>query len=362
MGLSIETLRLTNFRNFNEKTFVFDKGITLLIGPNATGKTNTIEALQLITTGSSFRHPRLCDLSGDKEISSFIQSHVTGDGRVVDLLCLLTPTKKSFQKNTKPCTKHDIIGLYPSVLFYPDNLLVIKGSAKKRRDELDLFGSNIHKGYDNVVRTYMRTVTQRNTLLKDGYCSDSLINAWNESLAFGGATLLQHRLNLFSQLMPKVKEIYHELAQSETLDIVYESTITEDIFSLSREQIQEAFFSALEKNYEEDKRRQQTLVGPHRDDICFYINNKPARTFGSQGQQRSIVLAWKMAEIEVTKNLIKTTPLLLLDDVMSELDIYRREALLNFISRGVQTIITSTNAEPQMCKQINPAQVIRYGE
>ncbi|WP_028263597.1 DNA replication/repair protein RecF [Atopobium fossor] len=361
MSLLVQKLSLINFRNAQNKNLVLGEGTTILIGPNAAGKTNTIEALQLLTTGTSFRHARATELLFHKKEQGRASMRLEGDGRVVDVECNITTVKKTFKRNGKACRAQDLLGTLMSVLFCPDDLSIIKSSASHRRGALDYFGSQAHKGYDNVVRTYTRAIEQRNALLKNTFIDTSLLNAWDESIALGGATLLIHRINLFKQLVPLIQQAYTTISGGEILKCIYQSTISDNAAQLSRDQLQEMFYEKLQHNHSDDIRRQQTLLGPHRDDLSFTINGVDARTYGSQGQQRSIILAWKMAEVQLAQQLIGEKPLLLLDDVMSELDENRREAMLSFISQGIQTVITTTNASYFSADLLEQAKVINYG-
>ena len=259
------------------------------------------------------------------------------------------------------CRAQDLLGTRMSILFCPDDLNSIKGSASYRRTALDAFGSQAHKSYNNVLRTYTRAIEQRNALLKDPFVDTSVLTAWDESIALGGATLLSHRIGLFKQLVPLIQNAYTTISGGEVLDCTYQSTISDNIVDLSREEIQQSFYERLQQKREDDLRRLQTTVGPHRDDLLFSINGVDARTYGSQGQQRSIMLAWKMAEVQLAQQLVGEKPLLLLDDVMSELDVRRREAMLSFISQGIQTVITTTDASYFSKEVLEQAKVITYG-
>ena len=361
MSLVAHELSLINFRNAQDRTVILGEGTTILIGQNATGKTNTIEALQLLTTGSSFRHARASELLLHGKDQGRAAVQLKGDGRVVDVECTVTAAKKTFKRNGKPCRAQDLLGTLMSVLFCPDDLSIIKGSASNRRAALDSFGSQAHRGYDTILRTYLRAIEQRNALLKDVFVDTQLLTAWDESIALGGATLLTHRVSLFKQLVPYIQEAYATISGGEVLDCTYQSTLSNNITHLSREEVQQLFYDTLQQTREDDIRRQQTQLGPHRDDLLFSINGIDARTYGSQGQQRSIILAWKMAEVHLAQQLLGEKPLLLLDDVMSELDENRRKAMLSFISQGIQTVITTTNTSYFSADLLKQAQVITYG-
>ena len=249
-----------------------------------------------------------------------------------------------------------------SVLFTPDDLQLVKRSASFRRDELDDFGRQANRGFASVLATYTRSIEQRNRLLKEERPDLDLLDAWDASVALGGATLLHGRLRLFERLRAKVCEVYGELAAGEGLECRYLCSLGEEALGLSKDELRELFCERLASARPDDLRRQQTTVGPHRDDVAFLIEGRDARAYGSQGQQRSVVLALKMAEVLLSAEVVGNQPLLLLDDVMSELDERRREAVTRFARRGVQTVITTTNLGYFSPKLLDGAEVVGYGD
>ena len=335
--------------------------MTIFVGPNATGKTNTIEAIQLLTSGMSFRRSRPQELICAGQNRAKLEGVVQGDGRYIDLACTITPNKKQFGRNGKNCKAQEVSQTLPSILFCPDDLGFVKGSASVRRRELDEFGGLVSEGYFKLLSTYTRSVEQRNRLLKEDVIDKTLLESWDMSLAIGAATLLKHRVSLFDKLSVHVKRIYEQIAEGETIQCLYKSTISHDISHYTKAQLQECIFQELQKNKESDIRRGMTQIGPHRDDISFLVDNKDSRIYCSQGQQRTIVLAWKMACVNLCEEIISTQPLLLLDDVMSELDASRRHATTSFIEQGIQAVVTTTNLAYFDKSLLDAAQVISYG-
>ena len=190
-------------------------------------------------------------------------------------------------------------------------------------------------------------MTQRNALLKETWCCREMLGAWNESIARAGSALLVHRLALLDRLSGHVRDAYGRVASGEPAGVSYVSTLGDLPRTEDRDELRgwayEHMLSALDERADEEIRRGVTLVGPHRDEIEFSVAGRSARSFASQGQQRTLVLAWKVAEVAVARDILGTAPLLLLDDVMSELDAARRRALVAFISGDIQTFITTTN-------------------
>ena len=248
-----------------------------------------------------------------------------------------------------------------SVLFTPDDLSLVTMSASFRRDELDAFGAQVNRGYAKVLRTYTRGIEQRNRLLKEPSFDMGLLDAWDASVALGAATLLVHRLALFRRLSVAAHDIYGQIAQ-EDLSCAYRSSLGPLPEGATREDLVLLMSDALAKGRELDLRRQMSCVGPHRDDIAFALDGRDARSFASQGQQRSIVLAWKMAEVDVSRQILGASPLLLLDDVMSELDEGRRRALTSFMQEEMQTVITTTNLGYFPDGLLERAKVVEIGE
>lgn len=343
MPLRLANISLRDFRNLRDLEVALAPGMNVLVGHNAVGKTNTIEAIQLLTSGSSFRKPSPKELVREGCDQANISCVLEGDGRILDVCCEITPRKRSYKRNGKAARPKDISGTMLSVLFNPDDLSFVKGSASYRRDEIDAFASQANKAYYRVLHSYARGIEQRNRLLKEDVVDTSLLEAWDASIALGGATLLEARMRLFGRLAERTREAYAGIAPGEELTCSYVCSLGIDPAGMSRDEIENAFLDRLEQGRADDIRRQQTLVGPHRDDISFTLDGRDARTYGSQGQQRSIVLAWKMAEVMVSRDVTGELPLLLLDDVMSELDEVRREAVSSFVLQGIQTIVTTTN-------------------
>ena len=379
MAILARTLHVRNFRNYDDYTLELDPGVTVLVGRNAQGKTNLVEALELATSGASFRKPSPAELVAEGEESCSIALRLEGDGRVVDLGCIVRDGKRSFSRNGKKCRAAGVRGVVPSVLFCPDDLDMIKRSASVRRAALDGFGVQLNEQYAQLLSTYERLVEQRNALLKERWCTREMLAAWNDSLAQAGASLLTHRLALLDRVRVRFVEAYARIAPGERADITYEASVDavldgasgevaegpaaadEDVAAGDRSadgapadrsgvdrmaQVawwRERMLAALDAVFDDELRRGITLVGPHRDEIRFSIDGRDARAFASQGQQRSLVLAWKVAEVAVTRDILGRPPLLLLDDVMSELDAERREAFVRGIEDEVQTVITTTN-------------------
>ncbi len=363
MSILARHLHVCDWRSFESFDLELDSAVTILVGHNAVGKTNLVEALQFLTAGQSFRRPTVANLVREGCTRGMAELSFEGDGRRIEHAIVCEEKRRAFMHNGKRTTAAGMRGVMPSVLFCPDHLDMIKRSAQVRRAALDEFGVQLSDRYANLVSAYARTVEQRNNLLKDPMCSDVLLQTWDEALINAGTALLSHRAALLTRIRERFVEVYVRVAPTETADVRYCSSLDLDQDSLDdREVITQTFRSRLTERAEEEQRRGITLVGPHRDEIVFTINGRDARTLASQGQQRSLVLAWKIAEVEVTNDILGAFPLLLLDDVMSELDENRRESIMQFIQGEIQTVITTTNLGYFSPQVINAAKVVHIGE
>ncbi|MDO9557655.1 MAG: DNA replication/repair protein RecF [Coriobacteriia bacterium] len=345
----ISRLELDGFRNYKHLFIEPSPGLTVLVGPNAAGKTNVVEAIQLLTTGRSFRNPKWADIVRWGSESATLRLTIEADGATTATDMVVTAEgARSYRLNGATRRRHsDITGFIPSVIFTPDNLALPKGPADNRRAAIDDLGEQLSKTYGSIRRDYARTVRQRNAVLKENRYEPEILTALDEHLVALGSSLCSHRWRLLKRVAATTIPLYARLAGGEGLGVRYESSILGDTTlktTLTQENIQSLFREALASRRRDEKARQTTLVGPHRDDIVFEVEGRDARTFASQGQQRTIALAWKWAEVGVIEEIAHRTPVLLLDDVMSELDSTRRAALTGLMQSGAQAVVTTTNA------------------
>ena len=369
MTLSIEHIGFTNFRNY-ERFELNDIGaLTLFVGPNAVGKTNIVEGIQLMTALSSFRHPLIDQVIKHGERYARAEARVTGDDRVLDIVMLLESHKRKYTLNGKARRPADLKGLIPSVSFTPDDLDLVKGSMSVRRTAIDALGSQLSPNHYLIKKDYEKVIRYKNRLLKEE-AQVTLIDSINETLVTCGAQLACYRAALFAKLAPEISRRYADIAQGEKLQVTYVPSwmvpVSREtpcgVASFSRDESRDALTSALEARRGEELARRKSVVGPHSDEIGFYIEGKNAGNYGSQGQQRSIVLACKLAEASIIEDMLSQKPVLLLDDVMSELDEHRRHALVEFISGDMQTFITTANLAYFDDSLLKNASVVQLGE
>ncbi|MBE6469024.1 MAG: DNA replication and repair protein RecF [Coriobacteriaceae bacterium] len=345
MAILARSLAVRDYRSYDLFSLDLADGVNVLVGPNAAGKTNLVEAVQLLTAGQSFRRPSPRELVREGAAAGRIALRLEGEGRVVDMACDIAAGKRRFSRNGKHVAASGVRGVLPSVLFCPDHLDMVKRSAGVRRRALDDFGCQLNEAYAGLVAAYERTLEQRNSLLRDFTGGIELLGAWDEALAGTGAALVLHRRALLARLGKRIREVHAAIAPHEEAEVAYVSTLDggDGAASDDRDALTDRFLELLRIRRAEEIRRGTTLVGPHRDEVLLTIDGRAARAFGSQGQQRSLVLAWKIAEVEVTHDILDRYPILLLDDVMSELDAARRDAIVRFIEGEIQTVITTTN-------------------
>ena len=359
MGLLVKRVRLTNFRNYQQAEFEFGEGLTVIGGPNAAGKTSVVEALQLTTAAQSFRNPPWKETIRWGETEAAVSMEATGDGRsLVVNMRTCAAGRRYYSVNGKKMRKvADVRGLLPCVTFTPDDLLLVKGSAERRRNLLDSLGDQLSHTYEALRKEYERALKQRNAAIKEG--NSEVIEALEEPLVVAGARYTIHRRRLLARLVPYASMFYKEIAGIEALHVSYEQGWgSEENNTLDQQGLEGALHQTLRANAEEERRRGVTLAGPHKDDILFEVGGQRARAYASQGQQRSVALAWKLAEVAVVHDVTKNHPLLLLDDVMSELDEARREALTRLVGEDTQTVVTTTNLHYFSRETIEQAHVL----
>lgn len=335
----IKKLTLNNFRNYENQEIEFGDNINIIFGNNAQGKTNIIEAIYLCAYGKSFRAKKDNDLIKFNEKLAEVQVNCFKVDREAKISAKIDDQKIFFINDVKQNKISDIIGKINVIIFTPDDISIIKGGPQKRRRFMDMMISSLRPNYLHLLNTYNKALEQRNNYLKqikNENKSESLLDIWDEQLAELDAKIYEYRNNYIEKIYEKIKDIHSLVTNSgnlsEELKLKYIST----------GENREDFLNNLKKSRKIDINRGFTGVGVHRDDIIFYINKKPVSVFGSQGQQRTVVLSLKLAELKVVTEELDDSPILLLDDFMSELDEKRRKVFLEKIKDN-QVIITCTD-------------------
>ncbi|MBE5941545.1 MAG: DNA replication/repair protein RecF [Lachnospiraceae bacterium] len=332
----IHLLELSNYRNYKQLSIEFSKGITILYGDNAQGKTNILEAIYLSGTTKSHRGTKDKDIIQFGKDESHIRVHVMKHevGHRIDIHLRKNKSKGVAINGQSIKKSGELFGISHMIFFSPEDLSIIKNGPSERRKFMNLELCQLNKIYHYNYVNYNKALNQRNTLLKQIFYKPDLkdtLDMWDLYLLEYGKNIIEQRESFIKELNEIVKKIhFHLTGEKESIEIGYEKNVS----------IEEYEKQMLLKR-DMDLKYQTTQVGPHRDDICFYINGIDVRKFGSQGQQRTAALSLKLAEIELVKKMIHDTPILLLDDVMSELDSNRKAYLLDSI-KDVQTIVTCT--------------------
>ncbi len=337
--MHIKKILLTNFRNYKNQEIVFDEKVNIIYGNNAQGKTNIIEAIFLSAMGKSFRARRDKDLICFGENSAKIQVEYKTIDREGKIEVIIDDKKTFFINGVKQNKISDIIGKINVVIFTPDDIDIIKEGPDCRRRFLDMMISSLKPNYIHILNNYNKTLEQRNSYLRQIKYENkpkSMLEIWDKQLSEWGEKVYNYREKYVEKLLEKIKVIHKTITKSGNLE--------EDISIkyISNCKDKNKFLENLEKAKDIDISRGYSSLGIHRDDLIIYINGKPVKVFGSQGQQRTSVLSLKLAELNIVKEEIGESPILLLDDFMSELDSNRRESFLNKIV-GNQVIITCTD-------------------
>lgn len=350
----IKKLKIKNFRNYFDAEISFTSKKILFIGKNARGKTNLLEAIFYLSTLDSLRAKTDSELIKWGEEYCSISAEIQKFDININLEVYINPpNRKKLKVNGLNKNKSsEFISNISTVCFTTNDLLLLRGTPDDRRKWLDLAISQIFPAYCERLNKYNKIRTQKNNYLKNLkgnlYADTSLLDVWNEQLAITGSNIIYIRLNFLHELQKIAQNKHKQISDSENLTMVYNSSVAGDIssvtkFEFNNEYILENFKQKLEEKKQEEIIRGQSIIGPHRDDISYFINNTEAKKYASQGQQRTIVLSLKLAELELIKEKINTNAILLLDDVLAELDDLRQNFLLDAIGNETQTIITSVD-------------------
>ncbi len=339
----VNQIYLSNFRNYKKGLVKFSKETNVIYGANAKGKTNILEAICIMSTARSHRGAKEEELINIESVSSKIGVEFYSQGRENRGVIEFNRNKKRRIKiNNVPIEKTSrLMGYLNSVIFCPEDLKLIKGSPKERRRMIDLGICQLRQKYFTALSEYYKILEQRNRLLKDNPQSEMLW-VWSEKLCISGADIIWFRHSYMNKLAIHAKSIVKEIC-NENLQIEYDCGFEVNDFN-DKEGIKNSFLEELKKCKEREIRFGMSLLGPHRDDFRIILNGTDAKQYASQGQQRTIALALKMAEVKLIEEDKGEMPVLLLDDVLSELDEKRREYVLKNI-KNIQVIITCTDKD-----------------
>jgi DNA replication and repair protein RecF len=352
----IKTLSLKDYRNYTQAVVNFTDGVNILYGKNAQGKTNILEAIYLCATSKSHR------TSNDKELINLNKNethiHLAVNKHDIDEsidIHIRKNNRKGIAINKNPIKKlNELLGIINVIIFSPEDLGLIKNGPKERRRFINIELCQLDNIYYYNLQQYHKILKQRNNLLKKVktlHKIDDTINIWDAQLVKYGKAIINRRQEFIQNLNEIMKKIHYDISgNTENLEIKYEKNVTIDLFE-----------QKLLNNINKDIKFGSTSVGPHRDDIMFLVNGIDIRKYGSQGQQRTAALSLKLSEIELVKDKIDDTPILLLDDVLSELDYNRQRYLINSL-HDIQTIITCTGVEDYINNKITIGKLYEVSE
>lgn len=354
--MKVTQIQLSNYRNLAQQKVVLGDGLNIFVGHNAQGKTNLVESVYLCCIGKSPRTEKDKDLVRWGEQNAFVKVNYNcryGDGEIT--FDIKTQGKKQIAVNSVGITKMaELMGYLNCIYFSPNEIKIISQSPAERRKFLDIDLCQTDKNYFYSLQRFNKAIAQRNNLLKTAVSVEQLretVFVWDEQIAEEGARVVAKRRAFCEKLKVYAKRCHEKLTDGkETLDLSYVTQIDGE----SVKELAQNYLKLLQNNLEKDFALRHTSAGCQRDDICLKINGVDVRSFGSQGQLRTTALSLKLAELMIFKDIIGEYPILLLDDVLSELDLDRQKRLLNFDKR-LQILLTSATEIPQEllgeCKQ-----------
>jgi DNA replication and repair protein RecF len=345
--MHLERLKLLNFRNYSSLDIMLDKKMNIIVGDNGQGKTNLLEAIYFLSRGKSFRNPNRDLVSMECEqgiVEGFFERKNLNDSVRIIIDNSESAEKTTVNVNNKKLkSKNDLPSRFLIVDFTPEDLNIVNDGPDKRRRFIDNELLNIKPVHGSILKDYNKILRQRNELLKNMQRDHSLkstLYIWDEQLVEYGKKLIINRIVFLQKLNRIAKEIHFNLSdKSEELKLYYFSNLIKSNSDIERLSV--IFKDRLEENFDNDLKKGYTSIGPHLDDIKININDLDAKTFGSQGQKRTCALSLKLSQTHIIKEETEEDAIVLLDDVMSELDIKRQKKLLESFSRH-QIVITST--------------------
>ena len=354
--MHVQQLAAEDFRNFTQLRVLLHPGINVVSGANANGKTNFIEALYFCATGRSQRASQQRELVRFGQREAHLQAVVAGEGEAatltIDAHLFADGKKRGIALDHVPLQKlSQLYGVLPVVIFTPEDLRLVKAGPAERRAFVDMELCQLNAVYYHNLRQYHQALKQRNRLLKAIPKQRNLLDTlpvWDEPLRRYGTLLMARRQIFVAQLSDFAGRIHSALSGGESLALTYRPHVPDP----------DTYAERLQRSRDRDLALGSTSVGIHKDDLCFTVNGTDLRTYGSQGQQRTAALAAKLAEIELIRAHSGRTPVLLLDDVLSELDESRQSFLFQHMQEGTQTILTCTGVE-DLLRKIKPDRMLK---
>jgi len=347
-------IRVQNYRSYKDSSFELGGGVTIVVGPNATGKSNLIEALLLVANGTKYRGKNGLIRNGSPWARIDVHT-AKNNSRTVKITSDNNQTSTTeYTIDNKNYKRLPYTQKQPAVIFEPNNLLLLHGEPQNRREYLDNLSSQISSGFNTERLKYKRTLAQRNALLKNRGIDNTQLFVWNIRLSELAESIVKQRTLTIELINKHLSNTYSSISTKKSnLQVIYKTPLNPSNYSAS-------LLNKLERDMVIDKERGFTGSGPHREDFEVFYNKKPVSLVASRGEIRTLLLALKIIELELLEERTDNPPLLLLDDVFSELDGARRKALTKFLDK-YQTIITTTDADIILKNFSQNCQIIPLG-
>ena len=344
--MRIEHLKLTNFRNYSSLEIDFNKNVNIIIGDNGKGKTNILESIYVLSLTKTHRYGVEENLIKFNEEIAKIEGIVRKDGLIKKQEIHLTKKKKQIFINNKEMRRiRDYISNFCVISFTPEDLEIVKGSPNIRRNMINIDISQLHNNYISYLNEFNQIIKIRNEYLKkmnlDGNTDIRYLDVVNSSMIEKAIKIYQYRYDFFKKINDILPKIFKKLSNLGNLKIKYETNV--DLGEFDLDKIRKNYESKINKNFKVELMQGVTLIGPHRDDFSFDLDGMDMKNFASQGQQRLAVIALKIAEIYLYKEETGEYPVLLLDDIFSEIDTKKRNKIIKFLLKDIQSIITTTD-------------------
>ncbi len=356
----IKKLNLNNFRNYSRLNLDLNPKMNIFIGENAQGKTNILESICVLALTKTYRYGVEENLISFGKNKAKIVSKVKKNKLINTLEIIIEENNKKIMVNNQEIKKvSDYISNLNVILFTPEDLEIIKGSPNIRRNLINIELSQISKKYLNTYNEYNKILKMRNEYLK--LISNSskenkiYLDIITDKFIEKAIIIYRERKKFIDKINDSINSIYKNITEDDGLKVIYETNISLDNFE--EENIKSTLNNKLKNNYQKEVNYGMTLYGPHRDDFSFYLNGNNLKNFGSQGQQKIAVLSFKLSEIDIFKEYSGENPVLLLDDIFSELDIKKRNRLLDYINKDIQSIITTTDLKSIRKKNIEESYI-----
>ena len=344
--MKIAHIKLTNFRSYDDLELDFSPNINIIVGNNGQGKTNILESIYVLSLTKSNRAGFDSDMIKFEKDSLSIEGKINDNDIIKKLKVDINPNKKRVYINNKKIQKiKDYISNFCVISFVPNDLDIIKGSPSVRRNLLNIDISQMFNNYIVYLNEYNKIIKIRNDYLKKLYINNNsdfrYLDVINEKMIEKAEKIYEYRFKFIEEINNNIDDIYKKITGLDGLTIKYENTL--GLASFNKEEFKDIYLKKLKKHLNQEMMQGMTLVGPHRDDFTFYLNNIDMKIYSSQGQQRMAIIAFKISELNYYKKIIGSYPVLLLDDIFSEIDIKKRNKIISFLKKDIQTIITTTD-------------------